>query len=137
MFKPEAPLPFVKQPEHYFYGVYLPILLAVFFKMLIGYPYAAAKMIELFAMLGRPGGVPAKDFLRINYLSANDTSAPFQAMLSGRWLMLWTSILYAALQLLSPLTSKLCSIYPSYFEVAEHTFIVATGTNANPPKIHV
>lgn len=102
-------------------STYLPIVLSVLFRMMIGYLYTTVKMLEPFSMLSKPSGTLAKDFLWINYLSANDHLAPFQAMISGHWLMLWTSILYTAAQLLSPLAADL---------TGSSMIIYATNANA-------
>ena len=67
----------------YFYGSYLTVLIAVIFRITIGWLYSTTKMLEPFHMLNQEEGVPAKDFFNINYLSANDTFEPFTAMLSG------------------------------------------------------
>ena len=108
-------LTFIKSPINYFYGVYLPVLLAVLFQMMVYYLYTATKMMEPFAMLSSTNeGIPAKDFLWINYLSANDSLEPFTALASGHWLMLGVSILYTAAQVISPLSSEMLGIYPGY-----------------------
>ena len=125
--KSDVPLSFVKDPVNYFYGIYLPVLLAVFFRMLIGYLYTTTKMMEPFMMLSRTEGVSAKDLLWINYLSANDTLAPFQAMFSGHWLMLWTAILYGAVQTLSPLGAELFGIYPSLHKISDKAAVHGAG----------
>ena len=125
----DVPLAFVQKPANYFFAVYFPVLLAVLFRMCIGYLYTATKMMEPFSMLSRSDGAHAKDFLWINYLSANDTFAPFQAMLSGHWLMLWTSILYTAVQLLSPLGAEMFGIYPSYHKINDKTAVGGAGTS--------
>lgn len=115
-------LTFVGSPINYFYGIYLPVLLAVAFQMVVGYLYTATKMMEPFAMLSKSDeGIAAKDFLWINYMSANDNIEPFTAMVSGHWLMLWVSILFTAAQLLSPLSSELLGIYPGFKKVTQDT----------------
>ena len=117
-----VPLTFIKSPVNYFYAIYLPVLLAVTFQMLATYLYTATKMMEPFAMLSQSiEGIPAKDFLWINYLSANDSIEPFTAMISGHWQMLWVSILFIAAQLLSPLSSEVIGIYPGYRKISEET----------------
>lgn len=94
-------------PAKYFVGAYLPTLLAVIFRISVGSLYAATKMLEPFFSLARAEGATAKNFLHINYLSTNDTSDPIKAMFSGHWLMLWTSILYTAVGLMTPFASEL------------------------------
>ena len=128
--KSDVPLTLVKSPVNYFYGVYFPVLLAVLYQLLIGCLYTATKMMEPFAMLSRPNSIPAKDFLWINYLSANDEFEPFAAMASGHWLMLWVAILYTAAQLLSPLSSEMLGIYPGYHTTDEN--MVVDGACKSP-----
>lgn len=113
------PLAFIAHPQNYFYGVYLPVLLAVLLRVLIGFFYCATKLMEPFYQLANRGDVPAKDFFWINYLSPNDNTAPFIAMVSGHWLMLWSSVLYFLVQLLSPFASELIHIYPSLEFIGE------------------
>ena len=81
--------------------------------MVMGFFYCATKLMEPFYQLANKGGVPAKDFFWINYLSSNDNKAPFIAMASGHWLMLWSSVLYGLVQLLPPFASELLHVYPS------------------------
>ena len=119
----DVPLTFVKTPVNYFYGVYFPVLLAVLYQMLVGYLYTTTKMMEPFTMLSKSNSISAKDFLWINYLSANDTFEPFAAMASGHWLMLCVAILYTAAQILSPLSSEMIGIYPGYYKINEDTAI--------------
>ena len=95
----------------YFVGTYLAVFLAVVLRIIVGWLYSATKMLEPFYMLSKPGGALAKDFLTINYLSANDSFEPFTAMLRGHWLMLWTSLLYAFVGLLAPFASELLHFY--------------------------
>lgn len=115
-FTSDVPLTFVERSAVYFCGVYLPLLLSVLFRLLIGYLCTTTKMKEPFSMLSRQNGISAKDFLWINHLSANDNLAPFQAMFAGHWLMLWTSILYLTVHSLSPLAAELIDIYPSFYQ---------------------
>ena len=118
----DKPLTLVESAANYFYGIYLPVVLAVAFQMIANYLYTATKMMEPFAMLSSSDeGIPAKDFLWINYLSANDSLEPFTAMVSGHWLMLWVSIFYTLAQVLSPLSSEMLGIYPGYVRVTEDT----------------
>ena len=91
----------------YFVGAYLPTLLAVLFRISVGSLYAATKMMEPFFSLARTQGTTPKNFFHINYLSTNDTFDPIMAMFSGHWLMLWTSILYTAVGLMTPFASEL------------------------------
>lgn len=94
-------------PAKYFIGAYLPTLLAVIFRISVGSLYAATKMLEPFFSLARAEGATAKNFFHINYLSTNDTIDPIKAMFSGHWLMLWTSVLYTAVGLMTPFASEL------------------------------
>ncbi|KAI9674741.1 MAG: hypothetical protein M1817_001645 [Caeruleum heppii] len=95
--------------QKYFVGAYLAILLAVLFRMSVGFLYAATKALEPFYSLTEPSGASPKDFFNINYLATNDSFDPFFALFSGHWLMLWTSILYVGAGLLTPFASELLS----------------------------
>ena len=107
----DRPLTLLKgNSQYYFIMGYLPVLLAVILRMVLGYFYDAMKMMEPFHTLCNSQGVKAKDFFWINYLSANDNFAPFAAMLSGHWTMLWTSIIYTAAQTLSPFAAELLHV---------------------------
>ena len=101
------PIPKALTRARYFLGAYLPTLLAVCFRLSVGWLYATTKMLEPFYALMNPDGALPKDFFHINYLSTNDSWDPFRAMLSGHRLMLWTSILYVAVGLLTPFASEL------------------------------
>ncbi|KAL9123537.1 MAG: hypothetical protein Q9217_007037, partial [Psora testacea] len=129
----DKPLTLVESAANYFCGIYLPVLLAVAFQMIAGYLYTATKMMEPFAMLSKSNaGIPAKDFLWINYLSANDSLEPFTAMASGHWLMLWVSILYTVAQVLSPLSSEMLGLYPGLKKVTEDTVDVGASVWIHP-----
>ena len=121
------PLRFVKSPKNYFDAVYLPILLAVIYRGLIEYFYAAMKMMEPFHILSRGGGAPVQDFLWINYLSANDNLAPFFAMFRGHWLMLWTALLSTTSQIISLVGSEMLSVYPSFYRTSSKKGIRGSG----------
>ena len=64
-------------------------------------------------MLKRDGGVRAKDFFNINYLSVNDTVEPYIAMLNGHWLMLWSFLLYTIVGVLAPFSSEMMYFHRS------------------------
>ena len=95
----------------YFCGAYLPILIAVGFRMVIGWLYVTTKMLEPFRILSQSKTISAKDFFNINYLSASDTLEPYKAMMSGHWLMLCTALLYLAVELLSPFAAEILHFY--------------------------
>lgn len=90
----------------YFIGTYLPTILAILLRIVVGMVYSSTKMMEPFYCLAEPDGALAKDFLNINYLSTNDSVDPFLAMFSGHWLMLTVSILYTGVGLLTPFTAE-------------------------------
>ena len=97
----------------YFYGTYLAVLVAVIYRIIIGWLYSTTKMLEPFYMLKRDGGVRAKDFFNINYLSVNDTVEPYTAMLNGHWLMLWSFLLYTIVGVLAPFSSEMMYFHRS------------------------
>ncbi|MCJ1393029.1 hypothetical protein MMC18_005901 [Xylographa bjoerkii] len=111
----------------YFCGAYLPILLAVGFRVVIGWLYVTTKMIEPFRILTQSKTTSANDFFNINYLSASDTLEPYKAMLSGHWLMLWTSLLYLAVELLSPFASEVLHFYWSCESTGNDTLTCAAA----------
>ena len=137
LLKSDKPLSFVQKPSNYFHAVYFPVLLAVLFKMLIGYLYTVTKMVEPFVRLSREHGAKAKDFMFINYLAGNDSFAPLKALVSGHWLMLLTVMTYIAVQLLSALSSELYGIYPSYHLIDSNTAVNGGGMFFTiPPTPH-
>lgn len=91
----------------YFLGAYVPTFVAVLFRISIGWLYAATKLLEPFFTLTQAEGATAGDFFHINFLSTNDSLDPFKAMFSGHWLMLWTSVLYTVVGLMTPFASEL------------------------------
>ena len=103
----------------YFIGSYLAVLCAVILRILVGYVYAATKLLEPFYMLTRDQGALTKDFFSINYLSPNESMEPFAAMFSGHWLMLWTSVLYLVVGFISPFASELLRFYPSCESISD------------------
>ena len=110
----DKPLQFVQKPVNYFYAIYLPVLLAIIFRMFMSWLYTTTKMMEPFSMLSKLEGVKAKDFLFTYYLAGNDSLAPLTALFKGHWLMLWMATTYVAVQLLSALSSEIFAVYPSY-----------------------
>lgn len=123
----DIPLTSIKNPAAYFAGVYLPLMLSVLFRMQIGYLCTNIKMMEPFSMLSKPGGTAAKEFLWINYLSANYHLAPFQAMISGHLFMLWSSALYAGVLSASPLAAEVIGIYQNIYPTDIDTHIALAG----------
>ena len=123
---------FFLSPARYFYGAYLAVFLAVIFRVTFGWLYAATKMLEPFYLLTQPEGTPAQDFFNINYLSTNDSFEPYKAMLSGHWLMLWTSLLYTFVGLASPFASELLRFYPSCENNSSGERICAAAMWINP-----
>jgi hypothetical protein len=89
-----------------FVGGYLPVFLAILFKVFWTSIYANVKLIEPFIQLSRPGGASAKDAFSTCYLSNNLTPVPVIALFNGRWLMFWTSIVYLIVGFLPPLASE-------------------------------
>ena len=121
----------------YFYGSYLAVLVAVIYRITIGWLYSTTKMLEPFHILKHKEGARAKDFFNINYLSANDSFEPYTAMLSGHWLMLSASLLYALAGFLAPFASETLHFYRSCekFENGEIICRVALWINASIARI--
>ncbi|KAI9851745.1 MAG: hypothetical protein M1824_002493, partial [Vezdaea acicularis] len=94
-------------PEWYFFGAYMPTLIAVLLRLSVGAIYAATKMVEPFYSLSKPEGSLAKSWFNINWLATNDSFDPFIAMFSGHWLMLMVSVFYTSVALLTPFASEL------------------------------
>ncbi|KAN0110928.1 hypothetical protein V8E51_007315 [Hyaloscypha variabilis] len=89
-----------------FIGGYLPVLLAILFKVLWTSIYANVKLIEPFVQLADPAGALAKDAFGNFYLSSNITPDPVVSLFKGRWLIFWTSIVYLTVGFLPPLASE-------------------------------
>ncbi|KAE9364165.1 hypothetical protein N431DRAFT_563555 [Stipitochalara longipes BDJ] len=89
-----------------FIGGYLPVLLAILFKVFWTSIYANVKLIEPFIQLSRPTGASAKDTFWSFYLSSNITPDPIVSLFKGRWLMFWTSTVYLVVGFLPPLASE-------------------------------
>ncbi|KAI9802327.1 MAG: hypothetical protein M1833_001833 [Piccolia ochrophora] len=94
----------------YFVGTYLPTLMAIALRIVIGFVYATTKMLEPFYSLTSSAGAEPKDFFNINFLSTNDSLDPLLAMFSGHWLMLLTSLLYVGAGLITPFASEFMRI---------------------------
>ena len=84
-------------------------------------------MLEPFYMLKHKDGARAKDFFNINYLSADNSFEPFIAMLSGHWLMLSVSLLYAMVGLLAPFASEMLKFYRSCEQIGEDAPLCAAA----------
>jgi hypothetical protein len=89
-----------------FVGGYLPVLLAILFKVFWTSIYANIKLIEPFIQLARPTGALAKDAFGNFYLSSNLTPGLVISLFKDRWLMCWTSIVYQIVGFLPPLASE-------------------------------
>jgi hypothetical protein len=89
-----------------FVGGYLPVLLAILFKVFWASIYANVKLIEPFIQLSRPSGALAKDAFWNFYLSSNLTPDPVTSLFKRRWLMFWTSIVYLIIGFLPSLASE-------------------------------
>jgi hypothetical protein len=89
-----------------FIGGYLPVLLAILFKVLWTSIYANVKLIEPFVQLADPAGALAKDAFGNFYLSSNIIPDPVVSLFKGRWLMFWTSIVYLTVGFLPLLASE-------------------------------
>ena len=121
----------------YFCGAYLPILIAVGFRVVIGWLYVTTKMLEPFRTLAQNKTTSAKDFFNINYLSASDTFEPYKAMMSGHWLMLCISLLYLAVELLSPFAAEILHFYRSCESTENNTVTCAAALWINISVIRI
>jgi hypothetical protein len=86
-------------------GGYLPVFLAIIFKVFWTSIYANIKLIEPFIQLSRPNGALAEDAFWAFYFSSNLKPIPVVALSKRRWLMFWTSIVYLIVGFLPPLAS--------------------------------
>jgi hypothetical protein len=89
-----------------FLGSYLPVLLAILFKVFWTSIYANVKLMEPFIQLTKPDGALARDALAVFYLSSNMTPDPLIAFFKGHWLIFWTSIVYLVAGFLAPLATE-------------------------------
>jgi hypothetical protein len=90
-----------------FYGNWLPLVLAVIYKQWWSAIYARVKLIAPFIMLARPDGALARNTLHAFYASSNFRPNAIVSLFQGHWLMLWTSLGYCAVVLLTPLASEM------------------------------
>lgn len=97
-----------------FIGGYLPLVLAVIFKLFWTSIYANVKLVEPFVQLSTAQGVSAKDVFHTFYLSSNLTLQPFLALFKGHWLVFWTSLVYVVVALIAPLSAECIFIDTNY-----------------------
>jgi Protein of unknown function (DUF3433) len=124
------PLTLVDRPQHYFLGVYMPVLLAIILRLLVSYLYRCTKLVDPFNMLSQTNGVPLKRFFWSDHLGSESVLAPFKTLIRRRWTLFSTSILYAVTQLLTALASELTAIHPSSYvvnDVASNTIHIVRG----------
>jgi len=89
-----------------FLGGYLPVFLAIIFKVFWASIYANIKLIEPFIQLSGPNGALAEDAFWTFYLSSSLKPISVIALSKRRWLMFWTSIIYLIVGFLPPLASE-------------------------------
>ena len=97
----------------YFCANYLGVLLAVALKELWAIVFSAAKMMEPFYQLQKPGGATVSETLLANYLSTWLSWRSFRSILLGQWVMIVTTLTYAFMSLLSPLATEMMSTIPT------------------------
>ena len=90
----------------YFYAMYLPILLAVFFKSVWVVVFASTKMMEPFHQLSKQRGATAEDTLFADYLSTGLSLSSVKAIFQSHWVMALTTGVYVLFALLPPLASE-------------------------------
>ncbi|KAI9809373.1 MAG: hypothetical protein M1827_006885 [Pycnora praestabilis] len=98
----------------YFAGAYLPVVLAVLYRIVWNAIYATIKIIEPFIQLSKPDGALAKDALNMYYLSSNLTPYPILAFFRGHWAILCTSIVYVIVGLMASVASETLSVDTRY-----------------------
>ncbi|KAK5021364.1 hypothetical protein LTR16_000226 [Cryomyces antarcticus] len=89
-----------------FVGAYLPVLLAVIYRVLWSSIYAAVKLYEPFSQLVQPEGGLAKDTLFAYYLSSNLTPDPIIGFFKDHWVILHTSLVYLVAGSMTSLASE-------------------------------
>ncbi|MCJ1293818.1 hypothetical protein MMC34_005374 [Xylographa carneopallida] len=94
-------------------------------------------MLEPFRILSHSKATSAKDIFNINYLSALDTFEPYKAMMSGHWLMLYTSLLYLAVELLSPFAAEILHFYWSCESTDNSTLTCAAALWINVSVVRI
>jgi hypothetical protein len=113
---PAAAIPEIKQWPLWkaFEGGYIPLMFAVIFKLFWTSIYANIKLIEPFIQLSTPKGGFARNVFHTFYLSSNLTPYPLLALLKGRWLVFWTSLVYVVVSLLAPLAAECIFVDTNY-----------------------
>ncbi|KAI9710402.1 MAG: hypothetical protein M1812_007438 [Candelaria pacifica] len=119
-------------PMHkYFTGAYLPVMLAVLYRLLWTSVYATVKIMEPFYQLTQPDGALGKDSLTTYYQSSGFTPEPIQGYLRGHWVVLWSSLVYLAADLMAPLASE------TLFTDTKSGCTGGTGANPCFPRLSV
>ena len=112
-FESDQPLIPVWEPGLYLAAIYVPIIIAVVLRLLVGSTYTVLRKMEPFYLLSRRGGASAKEVWDLDYLCQNGLLDPLHALRSGRWLVLVASLAYATAQLVTPFASELLVIADS------------------------
>jgi Protein of unknown function (DUF3433) len=126
-------------PRVYFLGIYGPVLITIVIRLLVHYLYRSTKLVDPFLMLAQAGGAAFQDFWN-EHLGSESILSPFHAFRSQRWALLWTSVLFAAAQLLTPFASELtATFFSNYRFKTGHTSGIVQGHAfwINPPIVRV
>ncbi|KAI9742735.1 MAG: hypothetical protein M1835_003011 [Candelina submexicana] len=115
----------------YFAGAYLPIILAVLYRLLWTSVYATIKLMEPFHQLTQLDGALGKDSLTTYYQSSGFTPDPIRGYLRGHWAVLCASIVYLATDLTAPLASE------TLFTDTKSGCTGGTGANPCFPRLSV
>lgn len=92
--------------HYYFWSSYLAILVTVTLKLAWGLVFSGLKMLEPFYQLSKPGGAAASESFLADYLAAAYGWNHVRHIFSGHWVMLFSTLVYIALALLSPIASE-------------------------------
>ncbi|KAH0536541.1 hypothetical protein FGG08_006591 [Glutinoglossum americanum] len=115
----------------WFLGSYLPVIIAVLYRMLWSYVYANVKLMQPFFQMNAPNGrgMQAKDLFCANYLASGAAYHPIQAMFHGDRLMLWASVSYTIAGLVGSLSSEVIAVD------TKTGCSGGTGPNPCPPRL--
>ncbi len=109
----------------YILASYVPTLVAVVLRIVVGCLYATTKMMEPFVALASGGGgsgVPPKAFFHICYLATNDAFDLLPALFAGHWTMLATTALYVGVVLLAPFGAELVAVTRYCYDEGDLTY---------------
>lgn len=103
-------LPFTQ--ASYVGALYFPTILAVFIQILFEAIVASVKMMEPFERLHRLQGATAEASLFSQYLESTFTGDVMRSIVTGRWIPVWTFVLYLLITIAQPISSSSMSVQP-------------------------